>query len=312
MFGGIADRYGRRIPLAANLILFAAVELMTGFAQTFTQFLLIRALFGIVMGGQWGVGVSLAMEKVPVRLRGVLSGLLQQGYAIGFLLAAAAYFLLFDHHVKESEAWRQTHHSSWSGIGRALGAHWKLFIYFTVFMTAMHMSSHGTQDLYPTFLERQFGFHAHQKAAISAVSMVGAILGGLSIGALSDKLGRRRAMLIAMIGAIFIIPLRAFAQTVPMLILGAVLMQFCVQGAWGVVPAHLAEMSPDSIRASLPGLGNQCGVLLAAVAPTLEAGVARHGGYSIAMATTAAIVFVLACVLTMLGSERRALEFGNK
>ena len=335
LFGGIADRYGRRIPLAANLILFAAVELMTGFAQTFTQFLLIRALFGIVMGGQWGVGVSLAMEKVPIRLRGVLSGPLQQGYAIGFLLAAAAYFLLFDRHgwrplfllgslpalaaaafvllnVKESEAWMRTRHSSWSGIGRALASHWKLFIYFTVFMTAMHMSSHGTQDLYPTFLERQFGFHAHQKAAISAVSMVGAILGGLSIGALSDKLGRRRAMLIAMIGAIAMIPLWAFAQTVPMLVLGAVLMQFCVQGAWGVVPAHLAEMSPDSIRGSLPGLGNQCGVLLAAVAPTLEAGVARHTGYSIAMATTAAIVFVLACVLTMLGSERRAMAFGNE
>ena len=333
-FGGIADRYGRRIPLAANLILFAVVELMTGFAHSFVQFLIIRAVFGIVMGGQWGVGVSLAMEKVPLRLRGVLSGLFQQGYAIGFLLAAAVYFLFFDKYgwrplfligstpaliaavyvllrVKESEAWLKERHSTFAGIGRTLANHWKLFLYFTIFMMTMHMSSHGTQDLYPTFLERQFGFHAHQKAAVSAVSMVGAILGGLCIGALSDRLGRRRAMVFAMVGAILVIPLWAFAHTIPMLIAGAVLIQFCVQGAWGVVPAHLAEMSPGSIRGSLPGLGNQCGVLLAAFAPTVEATVAHRTGYPIAMASTAVVVFVLAGILIMFGGERPPQAFAK-
>ena len=329
-FGGIADRYGRRIPLAANLVLFAVVELMTGFAHSFVQFLIIRAIFGVVMGGQWGVGVSLAMEKVPLRLRGVLSGLLQQGYAIGFLLAAAAYYTLFDKHgwrplfligalpallvavfvmtkVKESQAWLAERHSTFAGIGRTMATHWKLFVYFTVFMMAMHMSSHGTQDLYPTFLQRQFHFNSHQKAAVSAVSMVGAILGGLTIGWLSDKLGRRRAMVFAMVGAVCVIPLWAFAQTIPLLIAGAVLMQFCVQGAWGVVPAHLAEMSPGSIRGSLPGLGNQCGVLLAAIAPTLEAGVAKRTGYPVAMASTAVVVFVLAGILTMVRGERSSM-----
>lgn len=331
-FGGLADRYGRRIPLAANLVLFSIVELMTGFAHTFVQFLVIRAIFGVVMGGQWGVGVSLAMERVPTRFRGILSGLLQQGYAIGFLLAAGAYFLLFDRYgwrplfllgsapalfsaafilvrVKESEVWLQHRHSTWAGIGRTLAAHWKLFLYFTTFMMAMHMSAHGTQDLYPTFLERQFGFHSHQKAALSAISMVGAILGGLFVGGLSDKIGRRRAMLFAIFGAIVVVPLWAFAHTIPMLVAGAVLIQFCVQGAWGVVPAHLAEMSPHSIRGSLPGLGNQFGVLLAAITPTLEAGLARRHGYPIAMASTAVLVFALAGVVIMSGSERPPTAF---
>jgi SHS family lactate transporter-like MFS transporter len=333
LFGGIADRYGRRLPLAANLVLFAVVELLTGFAHNFYQFLTVRAVFGVVMGGQWGVGVSLAMEKVPVRLRGLLSGFLQQGYAIGFLLAAAAYYVLYDRfgwrplfllgslpalcaagfillRVRESEVWERTRHSNWAGLGRGFAGHWKLFVYFTFFMMAMHMSSHGTQDLYPTFLERTFGFGAHQRATLSAISMVGAIVGGLSIGALSDKVGRRRAMVIALVGAIFSIPLWAFASNIHLLVIGAVLIQFFVQGAWGVVPAHLAEMSPDSLRGSLPGLGNQCGVLLAAIAPTLEAGVAHRYGYADSMAVVAAVVFGAAILLTILGGERRGTAFG--
>lgn len=331
LFGGISDRYGRKIPLVVNLCLFAIIELATGFAQTFTQLLVLRAIFGIVMGGQWGVGVSLAMEKVPGRLRGILSGLLQQGYAIGFILAAAADFAIAPKYgwrplfylgsvpalaaalfvalkVKESETWKQNHQSSFAGLGRALASHWKLFVYFTVFMMAMHMSSHGTQDLYPKMLAADWGITGRQKDILTAISMVGAILGGLSIGWISDRVGRRRAIIGGLIGAICTIPLWAFSHTLPLLVLGAVLMQFFVQGAWGVVPAHVAELSPSSVRGTLPGLGNQFGVLITGAVPPIEAALAAHRSYSSAMAVTAVIVFSLAVLMTFVGREQRDVQ----
>src|ERR1700723_1015802 len=202
VFGLLADRYGRRIPLMANLVLSAAVQLFTGLAPTFLSFLMPRALFGMVMGGQWGVGASLAMEKVPARKRGLFSGILQEGYALGYLLAAIAYFALFNRwgwrplfflgslpallaaivvqfKVKESSVWHETKASSWSSLGRTLAANWKLFIYISVFMVAMNMASHGTQDMYPTLLKRQWSFSTHKVAAVTAFSMVGAIIGGV-------------------------------------------------------------------------------------------------------------------------------------
>jgi SHS family lactate transporter-like MFS transporter len=334
LFGGISDRFGRRLPMVANLCLFAVVELATGFAPNFAAFLVLRAVFGIVMGGQWGVGVSLAMEKVPGRYRGVLSGLLQQGYSLGFLLAAGAYYFIAPAHgwrplfylgslpalaaaafvffrVKESRVWLETHQRTFSGLGRAVASHWKLLVYFTVFMMAMHMSSHGTQDLYPTFLEKDWGIAGRQKAALTVISMLGAILGGLSVGWVSDRIGRRRAMVGALAGALAVIPFWAFAHTLPMLVLGAVLIQFCVQGAWGVVPAHVSELSPDSVRGTLPGLGNQIGVLLAGGLPYLEASMAKGRSYAVAMAGTAAVVFCIAIGMTLAGKERKAAKFGG-
>jgi SHS family lactate transporter-like MFS transporter len=328
LFGGISDRFGRRIPAVLNLCLFAAVELATGFARSFTEFLIIRALFGIVMGGQWGLGVSLAMEKVPTRYRGVLSGLLQQGYAIGFLLASAAYFLLPQRYgwrplflfggvpalalalliflyVRESATWEANRTSSFKGLGETLLSQWKLFLYFTLFMMAMHMSSHGTQDMYPTFLEKDWGIVGKHKAVLSAVSMIGAILGGLSVGWLSDVIGRRWSIAGALLAAILVIPLWAHAHTIGMLVVGAILMQFFVQGAWGVVPAHVAELSPDSVRATLPGLGNQVGVLLSSSVVYLEAAFAKGRTFATSMSLTAAAVFALAVVLTLAGHERR-------
>jgi SHS family lactate transporter-like MFS transporter len=333
-FGGISDRFGRRIPMVINLCLFAVVELATGFAPNFTTFLILRGVFGVVMGGQWGVGVSLAMEKVPTRYRGVLSGLLQQGYSLGFLLAAGAYYVIAPAHgwrplfllgslpalaaaafvalrVKESRAWIANHTSSFQGLGRAVVSHWKLLLYFTVFMMAMHMSSHGTQDLYPTFLEKDWGIAGKQRAVLTAISMVGAILGGLCIGWISDRIGRRWAMMGAIAGALAVIPLWAFAHTLPMLVLGAVLIQFCVQGAWGVVPAYVSELSPDAVRGTLPGLGNQIGVLLAGGLPFVEASLARGRSYAVAMSATAAVVFCIAAGMAFVGRERKAAHFGG-
>ncbi len=216
LFGLLADRYGRRLPLMIDLVFYSIVEVATGFAQTFTQFLVLRALFGIGMGGEWGVGASLAMEKVPAKWRGVLSGLLQQGYALGNLLAAFCFFFLFERwgwrplfflgglpallalfvrvRVKESEVWQKSKQESWSGIGRSFAGHWKLFLYLVLLMTGMNLSSHGTQDMYPTFLQRFWHMSVHDRSLISAISMVGAIIGGVLVGLLSDRVGRRKAM----------------------------------------------------------------------------------------------------------------------
>jgi MFS transporter, SHS family, lactate transporter len=334
VFGLLADRYGRRVPLMANLALSAAVQLFTGLAPTFFSFLILRALFGLVMGGQWGVGASLAMEKVPTEKRGLFSGILQEGYALGYLLAAVAYFMFFDRwgwrplfflgslpallaavvvhfKVKESAVWHETKAPSWRSLGRTLASNWKLFVYITVFMMAMNMSSHGTQDMYPTLLKRQWSFSTHKVALITAISMIGAILGGTLFGLISDRLGRRRSIIMAFAGALLVIPLWAFPLNIAALIAGAFVMQFLVQGAWGVIPAHLSELSPDAIRGFLPGFGYQCGVLLASCIGLLQTIFARQMTYSVAMATTAAIVFTLAILMTAIGKERHATHFGQ-
>jgi SHS family lactate transporter-like MFS transporter len=292
----------------------------------------LRALFGIGMGGEWGVGASLAMEKAPAARRGILSGLLQEGYATGYLLAAVCYFVVFPRwgwrpmffigglpailalfvrmRVKESEVWERSKHESWGQLGRGIVSHWRLFIYLTILMMGMNLASHGTQDMYPTFLQRDWGFSAPSRAAITAVSMVGAIAGGITVGFISDRLGRRRAIVMALVGAIATIPLWAYAPSVPLLVLGAFVMQFMVQGAWGVIPAHITELSPDSVRGFLPGFAYQCGVLFASSVAYLEALFAAHTSYALSMALTALTVFTLAAVAAALGRERRGVVFG--
>jgi SHS family lactate transporter-like MFS transporter len=333
LFGLMADRYGRRLPLMIDLIFYSIIEVLSGLAPTYTSFIILRALFGIGMGGEWGVGASLAMEKVPARLRGLLSGFLQQGYAMGFLLASLCNIFLFPKlgwrplfflgglpallalfvrmKVRESEVWEKTRYESWANLGRAIASHWKLFLYLLVLMTAMNLASHGTQDLYPTFLERQWGFGPERKGLFSAFSMVGAILGGTLFGLLSDKIGRRKTMVISLLGGIVAIPLWAFAPTLPLLFAGGFLMQAFVQGAWGVIPAHLSELSPDSVRGFLPGFGYQMGVLFSSAIPRIEADIAHRTSYATAMSWTAVVVFLFAAIVTWLGPERRAIAFGE-
>jgi MFS transporter, SHS family, lactate transporter len=333
IFGLLADRYGRRIPLMIDLVFYSLVEVATGFAHSFTIFLALRALFGIGMGGEWGVGASLAMEKVPPRLRGFLSGLLQQGYALGNLLAAGCYFFVFPRwgwrpmffigglpallglfvrfKVKESEVWHKTRQPDWSSLGREIFSHWKLFLYLTLLMMMMNLSSHGTQDMFPTFLKRFWNRTPTQVAVIAAISMVGAICGGTLIGFLSDRFGRRRSMVTSFILAIACVPLWAYAPSVIWLAVGAFLIQFMVQGAWGIIPAHLSELSPDSVRGFLPGFAYQCGVLLAGSVAYIEAILAEHTSYANAMALTASLVFTLAAVVVALGRENKGIQFGS-
>jgi len=295
-------------------------------------FLVLRALFGIGMGGEWGVGASLAMEKVPPRLRGFLSGLLQQGYALGYLLAAVCFYFVFPRwgwrpmffigglpallglfvrfRVKESEVWQKTRQTNWSSLGREICSHWKLFLYLTLLMMMMNFASHGTRDMFPTFLQRQWGMGPTQRALITAISMAGALLGGLLFGFLSDRFGRRRAMITALISAVAMVPLLAYAPSLALLVVGAFLIQFMVQGAWGIIPAHLSELSPDSVRGFLPGFAYQCGVLLAGSVAYGEAILAQHTSYANAMALTAFVVFTLAAVVVALGREQKGIQFG--
>jgi MFS transporter, SHS family, lactate transporter len=212
--------------------------------------------------------------------------------------------------VKESEVWRQSREKSWSGLGRAITSHWKLFIYLALLMTMMNFTSHGTQDMYPTFLERQWHFGPAQRSVITGISMLGAILGGVVFGLWSDRIGRRRAMIIALLGGILLVPLWAYAPSMALLVLGAFLIQFMVQGAWGVIPAHLSELSPDSVRGFMPGFAYQCGVLVASSVVYIEAVFAKRLSYATAMALTAVTVFALAAIMTGIGKERKGALFG--
>ena len=334
LFGLLADRYGRRRPMIWNLALCGFIQLISGLAPNYAIFLVSRAAFGVIMGGQWGVGASLAMEKVPVRWRGLLSGILQQGYAAGYLLAALCYFLMIGRfgwrplffvaclpavcaaiftarQVSESEVWRRTRSGTSSAWLRDLLSNWKLLVYMVLFAMTMHMCAHGSQDMYPTFLERQWGFGPGQRAALTAFSMLGAILGGTLCGHLSDRWGRKRSIIAALAGALVVTPLWAFAPSTALLAAGAFLMQFLIQGAWGVIPAHLSELSPDALRGFLPGFGNACGVVLASVVVYIEAALAKQITYAVAMAWTAGIVLLAAIVATAFGGEKRAAEFGG-
>ncbi len=335
VFGFIADRYGRRLPLMINIGVFAVAEILTGLAPSYTALLVVRALFGIVMGGNWGVGASLAMEGAPKARRGMLSGFLQEGYAAGNVLAAVAYFCLYDRigwrplfflgsvpalalvlfirfRVKESAVWQKSVKTRVSSAAqrREIFSHWKLFLYLLCFMTMMLFASHGTQDMYPTFLQREWHFSPERRAAITAFSGVGAIIGGIVFGHFSDRWGRRKAIIIAFLLGALVIPIWAYAPNQALLITGAFLMQFMVQGAWGVIPAHLAELSPDSVRALLPGFAYQSAGVIASSVVFIEAEYAQKTSYATAMALTAISVFVLASVMAWLGRERHGAEFG--
>jgi len=333
IFGLMADRYGRRLPLMIDLVFYSVIEVLTAFAPDYRTFLILRALFGIGMGGEWGVGASLAMEKAPPKLRGLASGFLQQGYALGNLLAALAFRFLFTSwgwrplfllgglpallaifvrlRVRESAVWEETRHSEWGQLGRAIVSNWKLFLFIVALMTFMNFSSHGTQDMYPTFLQRFWHFGPDMRSDISAMGAFGAIIGGIIFGYLSDRRGRKYAMIVSLALAIVITPLWAYAPSIPLLILGAFLMQFMVQGAWGVIPAHLSELSPDSVRGFLPGFGYQCGVLISGSIVYIQAAFAEGMSYATAMALTAATVFTGALIVTALGREKRGQQFGG-
>lgn len=339
LFGFLGDRFGRRIPLMVDIIFYSVIEMLTAFSPNFTVFLILRALFGIGMGGEWGLGASLLMETLPARARGLFSGILQQGYAFGFLLAAIVYWLVFPNfgwrglfvagatpallvifirmRVPESPSWeRQRKERAPARLGPALRQHWKLFLYAMLLMTAFNCMSHGTQDLYPTFLQKQCGLDVAQVRNVSIIYSLGAIFGGTLFGALSQHWGRRRSIIAAAAVGIVLIPPWIFSPSLGMLIAGGFCMQFMVQGAWGVVPVHLNELSPAELRGTFPGFVYQIGNLLAAPIAVVEAKLAESfptavggAGYAKSLAIVTLIVFLALITLAAVGKEKRGIEF---
>lgn len=331
LFGLLADRYGRRIPLMANVIYFSIIELLCGFSPNFTFFLVMRALFGIGMGGEWGVGASLAMEAAPVRWRGILSGILQSGYSIGYLLAAlAARFLLpvwgwrpmfwigalpallalyIRTKVPESEAWRQHRAASTGQVLRIAAREWKRFLYLVALMTFMMFLSHGTQDLYPDFLQEVHRASAAVRANIAIIYNIGAVVGAIIFGHLSQVAGRRKSMIAALGLSLVVIPLWAFGGSLATLVTGSFLMQAGVQGAWGVIPVHLNELSADATRGLMPGLTYQLGILLASPTNSIQYALRDRVGYQWAIAGFEVVTILTLSILLLLGTERHGRSF---
>jgi SHS family lactate transporter-like MFS transporter len=324
----------------ADIIFYSVMELFTAFAPNFTVFLILRALFGIGMGGEWGLGASLAMESLPTRTRGLFSGILQQGYAVGYLLAALVYWVVFPQfgwrglfvagalpaflviyiraRVPESPVWERERkeRKPKPKVSIFVKEHLALFIYAALLMTAFNYMSHGTQDLYATYLQRQRGFNSDQTSKIAIIYAFGMIVGGTVVGHLSQQWGRRRVIIIAAICGMALIPLWIFAPTTALLIAGGFLIQFMVQGAWGVVPVHLNELSPPDFRGTFPGLAYQTGNFAAAYAAQQQAWLAEHfrlpngqPNYALTMALVEAIVFVAIIFLAAMGPEERGREF---
>jgi SHS family lactate transporter-like MFS transporter len=331
IFGVLSDRYGRRRPLMANVIYFSLVELLCGFSPNYQFFFVMRALFGIGMGGEWGVGASLAMEASPVRWRGILSGILQSGYSIGYLLAAmAARFLLpawgwrpmfwigalpallalyIRTKVPESEAWKQHRAASTGQVLRIATQEWKRFLYLVVLMTFMMFLSHGTQDLYPDFLQEVHRASVSVRANIAIIYNIGAVVGAILFGHLSQVAGRRKGMIAALGLSLVMIPLWAFGGNLTVLVIGAFLMQAGVQGAWGVIPVHLNELSADATRGLMPGLTYQLGILLASPTNSIQYALRDRVGYQWAIAGFEVVTILTLAVLLLLGSERHGRSF---
>jgi SHS family lactate transporter-like MFS transporter len=329
-FGLLADHYGRRLVLLANVAFFTLMEVMSGLAQSYTQFFLLRLLYGIGMGGNWGVGASLAMESAPPKWRGILSGLLQEGYALGNVLAALAYYTIFPRwgwrvmffvgaapglvtmliclRVQNPQAWQESR-TDWSTYRGAIFKNSRLFLYLVALMAAMNFISHGTQDLYPTFLQRQCHFDVSTTALITGLSMFGALLGGIVFGHFSDRTGRRRAMVCAELLGMAAVPLWIMARSQPLILLGAFVMQFMVQGAWGVIPAHINELSPPQLRGFFPGFAYQLGVLIASSIGYIEALLGEHFSYSISMGSLAVVVLCFGVAVISVGPEAKGVSF---
>lgn len=337
LFGRAAEKYGRRPILMVNILFFSIFELLSAAAPSLTTFLVLRVLYGVAMGGIWGVASSLAMETIPDRSRGLMSGIFQAGYPFGYLLAAVVYgswfelvgwrgmfvigaipivllpFIYFK--VPESPVWLAARERKEStALLPVLKSHWKLCIYLVLLMAAFNFFSHGTQDMYPAFLKIQHGFDPKTVSIIAISYNIASIIGGVFFGVLSEKIGRKKAIIIAAALALPVIPLWAFSGGSLMLGIGAFLMQFMVQGAWGVIPTYLNELVPANTRAVLPGFVYQLGNLIASVNATLQATIAESHGqnYGLAMAIIAGSVAVAIIVLISFGRDTQGASLGRK
>jgi len=332
VLGALSDRYGRRGPLIACVLFFSIVSALTPFAPSYQAFLILRALYGVGMGGYWGIGASLVIESSLPRWRGLFSGILQAGYSAGYLLAAAAMpvivprfgwqwvflgglllaapIVLLAALAQEPEAWRSNRPAGFGAVARALWNHKGVFVYLVALMTAITCFSHGSQDLYPDFLRSVRGFSTLATSNLAILYNVGAILGALAIGHLSQKIGRRWSILVALGVALIAVPAWAFGASLAALAAGAFVMQFGVQGVFGVIPAHLNELAPPAVRSLFPGVVYQLGMLIGAPSVGIEFALRRTFGYSGALAAFEIASIAALVVLCSLGPERKDRELG--
>ncbi|GAA3776822.1 MFS transporter [Streptomyces coacervatus] len=335
LFGMWADRRGRRLPLMVDVIFYSIVGFACAFAPNYAVLLVLRLLYGIGMGGEWGLGAALAMEKIPAERRGFWSGLLQSGYSLGYLLAAVAFFVIepafgwrglfafslvpalvalwVRTRVEESEVWEKSVALNRTPAYQVFKnpAVLKRFVYLVALMTAFNWMSHGTQDVYPTFVKKGLGLSPDTAISIAVVYNIGAIIGGTLLGAYSEKLGRRRTIMVAAAGGLAVVPFFVLSTAVGWLMLSSFLMQMCVQGAWGVIPAHLTEMSPDAIRGFYPGVTYQLGNLIAALNLPIQEAIAERHGYPAAMTWTVVPALVVVIALSAVGKEAKGIRFGS-
>lgn len=330
ILGRLADRYGRRPVLMFDVLFYAVFAFASAFSPNLTVFLILRALFGVAMGGEWGVGASLTMETVRPESRGLVSGILQTGYASGYLIAALAYGILFPmigwrglfmlgilpallvlyirRNVEESPGWNR-HQAQTTRTFDVLRRHWRLAIYAILMMTALNYLSHGTQDMYPTFLKVDHGFKPHVIGTIVVIANIGAILGGVLFGTLSQRFGRRRMLIVAALLCLPAIPLWLYPESSAALATGAFVMQFMVQGCWGMVPAHLNELSPAEARGTFPGVVYQLGNLMASYAAPLQAFLAvQYGSYGFALAAVTILSAPAVAFFASVGREAKEVD----
>ncbi|KAK9238913.1 major facilitator superfamily domain-containing protein [Lipomyces kononenkoae] len=350
IFGLLSDKYGRKWPFIANCALFVIFELGTGFVQTYNQFLALRALFGIAMGGIYGNCAATALEDCPLHARGIVSGMLQQGYAFGYLLAVIfnralttttsqgwrslfwfgaappILIIIFRLLLPETEAYIAqknmeglSHKPAFTRMAKAsFKSYWHIMIYLVVIMTGFNFMSHGSQDLYPTMLEVQLGFSANRRTVTMCVANLGAIAGGTLFGYASNFVGRRLTIMIACIlGGALVYPW-TFASNGG-IIAAVFFLQFMVQGAWGVIPIYLSELSPAPLRAFIVGLSYQLGNLASSAASTIEATLGmrfpldtpagesiQRYDYGKVMAIFMGCVFGFVLIVTFFGPENRS------
>jgi SHS family lactate transporter-like MFS transporter len=337
IFGSLADRFGRKPPLIGCVLFFSTITVLSGFSPSYTFFLVMRGLYGVGMGGYWGVGASYAMESAPRRWRGVLSGLMQSGYPFGYLLAAVAMqtiapvfgwrsmfvvgsavallIVVLTLLAPESGSWKTHHPPSLGRIFRTLFDHLGIFAYLLLVMAVMTCLSHGTQDLYPDFLKSIPGladrtiFGMKALFGMPVLYNTGAIVSALFFGHLSEKIGRRRSIMLALVVSLLSIPAWAFGSSLLTLALGSYFMQTGVQGAFGVIPAHLNELSPDAIRSLFPGFVYQLGVLISSPAVSIEYLLRNHLGYPLALTLFESCVIVVLLLVFALGPERLGRDF---
>jgi SHS family lactate transporter-like MFS transporter len=334
-FGWLGDKFGRKPLLMIDIVSYSVLGAAAAFAPDLAVFLILRALFGIAMGGEWGLGASLAMESIPPQSRGFVSGILQCGYPVGYLLASVVFGIFFSEtffgitfgwramflfgllpalvvlfirsHVPESPAFAEGKSKPKAGFFATLTSHWRVSLFAIVLMMFFNFFSHGTQDLYPVFLEKQHQFDHHTVSLILIVANLGAIAGGLFFGYISEKIGRVNAITIASLLALPVIPLWAYGTTAVTLAAGAFVMQIAVQGAWGVIPVHLNEIVPGAVRATLPGFVYQIGNFLASYNGPFQAKLAEEPGnsYSYALALVAGVVAIGVAVVIRFSPEKR-------